>query len=159
MQTQNMTWLAGLLPLSALALADPCGCFHTVASIWIANLLATVFVTILLFRQVGSHVPGDLINAARIDGCGFWRVCWHVLLPLVLPGLGFLGIFILVAAWDDTVASLIDASARANASLSLSSSSGLWWLHLRRRFGTLDGRLPPPHPAHRRVFHVRPSLF
>ncbi len=101
MPIPNMTCLAGLLPLTAL----PPGWRETLLPLWVINLLATVFVSILLLRQAFRGVPGDLEDAARIDGFGFWRVYWHVMLPLVRPVLGFLALFILIAALDDAMAS------------------------------------------------------
>jgi glucose/mannose transport system permease protein len=42
------------------------------------------FVT-LLFRNFFLSVPRDVLNAARIDGASFFRIFWHVMLPMSLP--------------------------------------------------------------------------
>jgi multiple sugar transport system permease protein len=102
-----MPCLAGLLPDPALSPLFP---------IWIVNLLATVVVTVFLLGRALQGIPMDLEDAARIDGCGFWGLCRHVMAPLVLPTLGFLGLFILIAACDDALAPAIEASTQPPAS-------------------------------------------
>ncbi|GAA3685976.1 hypothetical protein GCM10022267_85950 [Lentzea roselyniae] len=41
----------------------------------------------------------ELLEAARIDGCGFFRLDWHVGPPVVRPALAFLGIFTFISVW------------------------------------------------------------
>ena len=45
---------------------------------------------IFLFRQFFAQVPEALVEAARIDGCGYLRIYWHIMLPLVRPTLAAL---------------------------------------------------------------------
>lgn len=113
MSTPSITSIAALLPLTGL----PPGWPETLLPLWAINLLATVFVSILLLRQAFRGIPGDLEDAARIDGFGFWRVYWHVMLPLVRPVLGFLALFILIAALDDAMASRDISIAAGGAGL------------------------------------------
>ena len=54
-----------------------------------------------------SWVTDELLDAARLDGCGFLRQYWHVALPAIRPGLAFLGIYTFIAAWNDYVWPLI----------------------------------------------------
>ncbi|WP_329150638.1 ABC transporter permease subunit [Streptomyces niveus] len=46
-------------------------------------------------------MPDELLDAARIDGCGFFRTYLHVGLPVLRPALAFLGIFTFVNVWND----------------------------------------------------------
>jgi cellobiose transport system permease protein len=94
---------------------------HSLYPLWTVNFLATAFASFFLLRQV-LRGPSDLLDAAKIDGCGFWSLCRHVMLPLVRPALGILGLFVLVAALDDAMAPLIDASTPPAA--------GFYALHL-----------------------------
>jgi multiple sugar transport system permease protein len=104
MQMPNPMCLAALLPTPEGAW------YHTPYPIWIADFLATVFVIVCLLRRVLLGIPRDLEDAARIDGCGFWRVCWNIVLPMLGPVLAFGGILIFLASWDDAMApSLPDA--------------------------------------------------
>ena len=102
MQILHLACLAALLPAIGLSTAP--------ARMWILNLLAVALVSASLLRGRLRSLPRDLEDAARIDGCGFWRVCWHVLLPQVRPTLGAIGVVILIAASDDIMAARIDAT-------------------------------------------------
>ncbi len=62
--------------------------------------LAAPFGTFLM-RQYIQTLPSELIDAAKIDGCGEWGVYRHVILPLSLPGLAVLGIFVFHLQWAD----------------------------------------------------------
>jgi cellobiose transport system permease protein len=54
-----------------------------------------------------SAIPNELIDAARIDGCGHLRIYWNVALPALRPALGFLAITTFVFAWNDYLWPLI----------------------------------------------------
>jgi len=63
---------------------------------------------IFLMRQyIGSAIPRDLIDAARMDGCGELRVFWSVVLPLCGPALGTLGLITFINAWNNFVGPLV----------------------------------------------------
>lgn len=63
---------------------------------------------IFLMRQyIGSAIPRDLIDAARVDGCGEFRIFWRVVLPLTGPALGTLGLITFIASWNNFVAPLV----------------------------------------------------
>ncbi len=63
--------------------------------------LPTLFMSygIFLMRQHISTIPDDLIAAARIDGCGEWRIVRHVIFPLSRSALSALGIYAFITAW------------------------------------------------------------
>jgi multiple sugar transport system permease protein len=56
---------------------------------------------VFLLRQQFMTLPGELMEAARIDGAGFFRIFWQVMLPLVGPGLSALGIFTFLGSWNN----------------------------------------------------------
>ncbi|MFT2752746.1 carbohydrate ABC transporter permease [Clavibacter sp. Sh2088] len=81
---------------------------------WVGQLQALIvpaaanaFGIFWLRQFIVSSVPDELIDAARIDGAGFFRQYLTVCLPLIRPGLGFLGIFTFIAAWNDYLWPLI----------------------------------------------------
>lgn len=39
----------------------------------------------LLYRSVFRNIPDAILDAARLDGCGEWRLWWHVALPALRP--------------------------------------------------------------------------
>jgi len=62
--------------------------------------LASAF-NIFLMRQAFRGVPNDLIDAARVDGAGEWRIWWQILGPIVRPSIAAVAIFTFVTSWND----------------------------------------------------------
>jgi len=56
---------------------------------------------VFLLRQHFKTLPGDLVDAAKIDGASFFRIYWSILLPMVGPSLAALGIFTFLASWNE----------------------------------------------------------
>jgi multiple sugar transport system permease protein len=82
------------------------GWYNTLLPLWVhAGFGAPFF--IFLLRQFLKNVPKDLEDAARIDGCGFLRIYWHVMLPLVKPTLATIAIFTLMGVWNNFMGPLI----------------------------------------------------
>lgn len=78
------TYLAHIIPL----LAMPVGIF-------------------LIKQFMDSSVPIELIEAAKIDGAGNWRIYWNVALPLVIPALVTVAILAFQVSWGNTEGSNI----------------------------------------------------
>ncbi len=63
---------------------------------------------IFLMRQfVGSSIPRELVEAARMDGCGELGIYWRIVLPLLRPALGTLGLITFIASWNNFIGPLI----------------------------------------------------
>jgi len=63
---------------------------------------------IFMMRQyIASAIPRDLIDAARMDGCGEFRVFRSIVLPLLGPALGTLGLITFITSWNNFVAPLV----------------------------------------------------
>lgn len=56
---------------------------------------------ILILRTYFRDLPEELLDAARIDGCGEWRTFFQVVVPLSTPGLATIGLFAMLAYWND----------------------------------------------------------
>jgi len=54
-----------------------------------------------LLRQFFMTIPRELEDAAYIDGASRFAVYWKIILPLSLPALATLGIFVFINAWND----------------------------------------------------------
>lgn len=81
---------------------------------WVGQLQALIvpaaanaFGIFWLRQYIVSSVPDELIDAAKIDGAGFFRQYLTVCIPLIRPGLGFLGVFTFIASWNDYLWPLI----------------------------------------------------
>jgi multiple sugar transport system permease protein len=55
---------------------------------------------VFLLRQFFMTIPHELVEAARLDGCGPLGVFRHVILPLSAPALATLGIFTFMGTWN-----------------------------------------------------------
>lgn len=62
---------------------------------------------VFLFRQFMLSLPRDLDDAARIDGCGYWRLYWQIVLPLCRPALGAGLVLSFSTGWHDLLGPLI----------------------------------------------------
>ena len=58
---------------------------------------------IILFRQYYMSIPQDLIDAARIDGCGEMRILFKILWPNSIPALVTVGILTFMASWNEVL--------------------------------------------------------
>ncbi len=68
---------------------------------------ANAFGIFWMRQYTSTGVPDELLDAARIEGAGFFRLYWHVVLPCVRPALAFLGIYTFIAAWNDYILPLV----------------------------------------------------
>lgn len=55
---------------------------------------------IFLLRQYYLNIPRELEEAADLDGCGYWRRYWSVILPISRPVLASLSVLFFLANWN-----------------------------------------------------------
>jgi multiple sugar transport system permease protein len=67
---------------------------------YIIPALAKAFVLFFLVQFLQS-IPNELIQAARVDGAGEWRIWWKIVLPLLRPALATATILICLYVWND----------------------------------------------------------
>jgi multiple sugar transport system permease protein len=68
-------------------------------AVWLP-MAANAF-NILLVKRFFDNLPRDVIEAARTDGAGPFRLFWSVVLPMSKPILGVVSVFAIIAAWKD----------------------------------------------------------
>jgi multiple sugar transport system permease protein len=85
---KQVGWLNTLLPL--------------IVPSWFGHALY-----IFLMRQFVLSIPSELDDAARIDGCGVFRIYWHIVVPLSLPALATIAIFSFQSKWNQFFEPLI----------------------------------------------------
>jgi putative chitobiose transport system permease protein len=73
--------------------------YDTLPALIFPNLVSAF--NIFLLRQAFRSVPQDLIDAARVDGAGEFRIWRSILLPIVRPSLAAVAIFTFVTSWND----------------------------------------------------------
>lgn len=92
-----------MLPL--FLLLKELGCINTYWGVIIPGM-ASIF-GIFLVRQYALSIPDTLLDAARIDGAGEFRIYWSLVLPACTPILVTLAIFTFMGTWNDFLWPLI----------------------------------------------------
>lgn len=96
--TLLLPWQATMIP--KFLLLRELGLYNTLAALVVPTFFGDAF-SIFLLRQFFRTLPGELMDAARIDGCGEWSLFWRIVLPLSRPALVAVAVLQLVAAWND----------------------------------------------------------
>jgi N-acetylglucosamine transport system permease protein len=97
------------------------------------SLSFTVFVMTGFF----SALPGELAEAAMIDGCGHGATFWRVMLPLAKPGLIVVGIFNAIGLWNEYGLALVLMSSEKNFTLPLGIANLVMTQHYQADWGAL----------------------
>ena len=78
--------------------------------------------TLLVIYGFVRSLPKELFESAQIDGSGFYRTFWRILLPLVRPGLATAGIFQFLLCWNEFLYALLLTSDQAVRTLQVGIS-------------------------------------
>ncbi|MFH0177610.1 carbohydrate ABC transporter permease [Streptomyces cacaoi] len=96
---------------------------------WIGSMTALIvpaaanaFGIFWMRQYMKGAIHDELLDASRIDGANFLRQYWHVALPVVRPGLAFLGIFTFMGQWNDYAWPLIALTNPDNVTLQVALS-------------------------------------
>jgi multiple sugar transport system permease protein len=68
---------------------------------------ASAFGIFLMRQYASTAVPRELVEAARMDGCGEFAIYRHVVLPLLKPALGTLGLVTFIGSWNNFIGPLV----------------------------------------------------
>jgi ABC-type glycerol-3-phosphate transport system permease component len=60
-----------------------------------------------LLRQFFLTIPTEMMEAAKIDGAGYWRIFWRIYMPLSGPALATLAVFTFMGSWNNLLGPLI----------------------------------------------------
>ena len=98
-----------LLPMSQVL--GYLGLSSSLAGLVLVHCLAGLAGTTLFFRNYYAAIPKELINAARIDGAGFWRIFLRIVLPMSTPILMVTLIWQFTNIWNDFLFGVAFSSA------------------------------------------------
>ncbi len=82
------------------------GWYNTLEALWVPSFFGSAFF-IFMLRQFMKAIPGDLEDAAKIDGCSLFGIYWRIILPLTRPALAAVCIFTFMNTWNDFMGPLI----------------------------------------------------
>ena len=89
------------------------------------TLWAVIFPTVgwpfgvFLMKQFSEGIPGEILEATRIDGASEAKTFVTVVLPMVKPGIGALAIFTFINSWNDYFMQLVMLASGENYTISL----------------------------------------
>ena len=78
---------------------------------------------VFLMKQFAETIPGEILEAARVDGAGELRTFITVVLPMIKPGIGALAIFTFVNTWNDYFLQLVMLQSDTQWTLPLAISN------------------------------------
>ncbi|MET8309585.1 MULTISPECIES: carbohydrate ABC transporter permease [unclassified Micromonospora] len=79
------------------------------AQVWFAHTCFALPFAVFLLHNFISQLPGDLMEAARVDGASHPKIFRSIVLPLIMPALAAFGIFQFLWVWNDLLVALIFA--------------------------------------------------
>jgi len=88
-----------LLPMSQML--GFLGLSSSIAGLVLVHCLAGMAGTTLFFRNYYTAIPRELVNAARMDGAGFWRIFYRIVIPMSTPILMVTLIWQFTNIWND----------------------------------------------------------
>jgi multiple sugar transport system permease protein len=108
---KQVTLIPMIKEMSALGLYD---------NIW-AVIIPTVGwpFGVFLMKQFSESIPGEMLEAARIDGASEARTFTQIVVPMIKPGIGALAIFTFINSWNDYFMQLIMLTSSSNLTISL----------------------------------------
>jgi len=95
------------------------GLVDTFAPLTIPAYLGGGAFTIFLLRQFYLTIPRELDEAAMIDGCSYFGIWRHIILPLSRPALITVLLFAFMANWDDFMSPLIYLHSQEKLTVSI----------------------------------------
>ena len=106
--------------ITTFIIIDGVGLYNSVWALIIPSFV-NVF-GIYLCKQYCEEIPRELIESAKIDGAGNFRIYWNIVIPQIRPALGALAIFTFLEYWNDYLNPLIYLSSTDNMTLPLALS-------------------------------------
>ncbi|MFK3678285.1 carbohydrate ABC transporter permease [Microbacterium sp. NPDC090218] len=83
------------------------------AQVWIAHSMFALPLAIYLLHNFMSEIPGEIIEAARVDGASRGQIFFRVVLPLTMPAIASVAIFQFLWVWNDLLVALVFADGAA----------------------------------------------
>ncbi|MFE7835884.1 carbohydrate ABC transporter permease [Streptomyces sp. NPDC057474] len=101
----------GLLPVAKLF--GQLGLFGTIPGVVLFHVSYGLPFAIFLLRNYFAEIPKEMLEAARMDGGGEWRIFTRLVLPVGRPALASLAIFQFLWVWNDMLVALLFADSSA----------------------------------------------
>ena len=90
-----------------------------IGALIIVFTLSNLPIMVWMLYSSFKDIPHDILEAARMDGCGEFGIYWRIVLPLLKPALGTLGLITFIGSWNNFVGPLIVMRTPDNFTLPL----------------------------------------
>jgi len=88
------------------------GIFGTLQAVIVVHTIFGMPILTLLFRNYFASLPQELFKAARVDGAGFWRIFFEIMLPMSLPIFVVALILQVTGIWNDFLFGVVFAGTQ-----------------------------------------------
>lgn len=103
-----------LIPLLRLLGPSNLGIAGEFPGVWIAHTIFALPLSVFLLHNFVSHIPREVLEAARVDGASHTQVFFRIILPLSLPAVASLAIFQFLWVWNDLLVSAVFGSSKTH---------------------------------------------
>jgi sorbitol/mannitol transport system permease protein len=128
LSTRMLPAVAGLLPIYLIA--QYTGLLDNVYLLVILYTSMNLPIAVWMMRSFLAEVPGEILEAAQIDGCGLLRTLRTIVIPIVLPGIAATSLICFIFSWNELLfARVLTATVAQTAPVFLTSfvtSQGLF---------------------------------
>ncbi|WP_084102413.1 carbohydrate ABC transporter permease [Demequina sp. NBRC 110051] len=100
-----------LIPLLRLLGPENLGLAGEFGGVWIAHTIFALPLSVFLLHNFVSHIPREVLEAARVDGASHTQMFFRIIIPLSLPAVASLAIFQFLWVWNDLLVSAVFGSA------------------------------------------------
>ncbi|MHB1612629.1 MAG: carbohydrate ABC transporter permease, partial [Sulfobacillus sp.] len=88
-----------LIPL--LRVMDTIGLYNSIPGLILVHTIYGIPITTLIFRNFYASIPDEMLEAAKIDGTGYWGIFRYMVLPLSVSGFVVAGIWQFTQVWNN----------------------------------------------------------
>lgn len=99
----TMYFDAGLIP-NYLLIRD-LGMLNSFQAYWVPTIISAF--NLIVLRTYMKSIPDEIIESARADGAGEFRMWWQIVMPLCKPALAVVGLFVAVGSWNSWLDTLL----------------------------------------------------
>jgi sorbitol/mannitol transport system permease protein len=132
LSTKMMPAVAVLVPIYLIFLRT--GLMDTRTGVMILLMLIDLPIVVWMLYTYFREIPGEILEAARMDGASLWNEIVYVLTPMAIPGIASTMLLNIILAWNEsfwTIQLTTTNAAPLTAFIaSFSSPQGLFWAKL-----------------------------
>jgi len=106
------------------------GLYGSVPGLVLAHCVFAIPITALIFRSSFISIPGELLDAAKIDGAGFFRIYAWIMAPLALPAFAVVLIWQFTSVWNDFLLGVVVLSdpRKAPVTVAINNLAGTYFV-------------------------------